>query len=105
MGYRGTYRLPNGDTKLDTLWMKYGLCRWVEDPDIFFPEGGSGQAAKMRADQSAAIKVCNECPVQRTCLEYALTTRQDNGVWGGTTERERKRILKVRARRKVRDTG
>jgi WhiB family redox-sensing transcriptional regulator len=40
--------------------------------------------------------VCSECPVQLDCLEYALAYRIDHGVWGGASERERRRILKQR---------
>ncbi len=45
-----------------------------------------------------ARKICATCPVTATCLEYALENRIDHGVWGGCSERERRRILK---RRKV----
>jgi WhiB family redox-sensing transcriptional regulator len=91
----GHLKLHNGYGHLDTTWMKQGLCRWVEDPDIFFPsEGFVG-----KDDQDAAKAVCNGCPVRRDCLEYALLTRQAFGIWGGFNARERKRMLKIRARR------
>jgi WhiB family redox-sensing transcriptional regulator len=44
----------------------------------------------------AARKICAACPVQEACLEYALVQRIDHGVWGGCSERERRRILKRR---------
>ena len=44
-----------------------------------------------------ARKVCSDCPVKSPCLEYALEHRIDHGVWGGTSERERRRILRARA--------
>jgi WhiB family redox-sensing transcriptional regulator len=56
----------------------------------FFPSDGSGVEAVQR--------VCAHCPVRLDCLEYALTNRLDYGVWGGTSERERQRILRVRRR-------
>ena len=71
-------------------WMQHGNCRGT-DPREFFPTGGSGVAA--------ALRVCAECPVRTECLEYALENRIDQGVWGGASERERRRIL--RQRRKV----
>jgi WhiB family redox-sensing transcriptional regulator len=43
-----------------------------------------------------ARAICKGCPVSNTCLEYALTERIDHGVWGGCSERERRRILKRR---------
>ncbi len=43
-----------------------------------------------------ARKVCADCPVKEPCLEYALTYRIDHGVWGGASERERRRILRRR---------
>ena len=43
-----------------------------------------------------ARKICNGCPVTEPCLEYALEHRIDHGVWGGCSERERRRILKRR---------
>jgi WhiB family redox-sensing transcriptional regulator len=49
----------------------------------------------------AARRVCADCPVKTECLEYALANRIDHGVWGGTSERERRRILKARARERV----
>jgi WhiB family redox-sensing transcriptional regulator len=42
--------------------------------------------------------VCNECSVQETCLEFALQGREKEGVWGGATEKERRRILRQRRR-------
>ncbi len=69
------------------------------DPEFFFPLGTTGPAA----DQAEAAKaVCANCPVIAACLNYALTTGQDVGVWGGTTEDERRQIR--RKRRQARRT-
>jgi WhiB family redox-sensing transcriptional regulator len=57
-------------------------------PGEFFPSDGVG------VDQ--ARRVCTQCPVQTECLEYALAYRIDHGVWGGCSERERRRILRQR---------
>ena len=78
-------RMERIDT--DTLWMVEGLCR-DKPPAIFFPSDGVGV--------DRARKICAGCPVRELCLEYALTNRIDHGVWGGTSERERRRILKRR---------
>ena len=68
-------------------WMAHGLCTSIP-PSTFFPSDGSGV--------EVARKICATCPVQQECLEYALQHRIDHGVWGGCSERERRRILKRR---------
>jgi WhiB family redox-sensing transcriptional regulator len=66
-------------------FFSYGLCAQT-DPEAFFPEqGGSTREAK---------RVCGRCEVQPECLEYALDTRQRYGVWGGLSERERRKLLR-----------
>jgi WhiB family redox-sensing transcriptional regulator len=70
-----------------TAWMARGNCRNYP-PATFFPSDGVG------VDRARAI--CKGCPVVTECLEYALTERVEHGVWGGCSERERRRILKRR---------
>ena len=65
------------------------------DPDLFFPISSSGPAAH-QAKRAKAI--CARCEIQRACLDYAIDAGPIQGVWGGTTERER-RLLKQRGRR------
>jgi WhiB family redox-sensing transcriptional regulator len=72
------------------VWRQRAACRGV-DPDIFYP------VSEEEADEARAI--CDDCTVREACLEYALTNRERDGVWGGATERERRRI--VRQRRKT----
>jgi len=72
---------------MDTQWMADGKCREVP-PALFFPSDGLGV--------QAAQRICAECPVSDACLEYALANRIDHGVWGGRSERERRRILRRR---------
>ena len=72
---------------MECEWMARGRCRDL-DPAIFFPSDGIGV--------QAAQRICSECPVKSPCLEYALVNRVDHGVWGGTSERERRRILRSR---------
>jgi WhiB family transcriptional regulator, redox-sensing transcriptional regulator len=55
---------------------------------VFFPSDGVGV--------DVARRICIDCPVKGICLEYALRNRIDHGVWGGTSERERRRILRQR---------
>jgi len=56
---------------------------------LFFPVGTTGHAL-LQIDR--AKQVCGECPVNVECLEYALETNQDSGIWGGTSEEERRNI-------------
>jgi WhiB family transcriptional regulator, redox-sensing transcriptional regulator len=72
---------------MENDWMGQGRCRDL-DPAVFFPSDGIGV--------QAAQRICSECPVKGPCLEYALDNRVDHGVWGGTSERERRRILRRR---------
>ena len=75
------------DPDSDTAWMAEGNCR-LHPPATFFPSDGVGV--------DKARKICRDCPVTSRCLEYALEERIDHGVWGGCSERERRRILKAR---------
>lgn len=75
---------------METDWMALGKCRDL-DPAIFFPSDGVGV--------QAAQRICQDCPQRVPCLEYALANRVDHGVWGGTSERERRRILRQRRAR------
>ena len=81
-------------------WRLRSACTDV-DTNLFFPVGLTGDAI----DQTNLAKaICRECPVQTQCLEFALRTTQDYGVWGGRTEDERRAIRRSRraaARRAV----
>jgi WhiB family redox-sensing transcriptional regulator len=75
-------------------WRDSAACLTV-DPELFFPVGNTGPAV----DQIEKAKaVCARCTVTEQCLQYALETSQDSGVWGGLSEDER-RALKRRAAR------
>lgn len=76
-------------------WRDYAECRDT-DPDLFFPVGTTGPALEQIASAKA---VCATCEVQGLCLEYAITTNQDSGVWGGTSEEERRQMRRARVAR------
>src|ERR1700712_4763342 len=59
------------------------------DPDLFFPIGSSGPALRQTARAKA---VCSGCPVRQECLEWAQSTHQTHGVWGGLDEHEREAL-------------
>jgi WhiB family redox-sensing transcriptional regulator len=73
-------------------WRAFGACR-EEDPELFFPISSKGPAAQQIA---AAKAVCARCQVRGECLQFALDNRQDYGVWGGTSEEERKEMRSQR---------
>jgi WhiB family redox-sensing transcriptional regulator len=75
---------------MNMSWRTKAACQGL-DPAIFYP------ASEEDADEAKAI--CGACPVRQPCLEYALANRERDGVWGGATEKERRRI--VRQRRKT----
>ena len=79
----------------DHSWRDQALCRDT-DPELFFPVGTTGYAL-VQIDR--AKQVCGECPVRAECLDFALDTNQDSGIWGGLTEEERRVIRRRRARR------
>lgn len=72
---------------MNPSWRQRGACRGL-DPDIFYPLSDE--------EAGAAKAVCAQCPVQKLCLEFALDTREAEGIWGGTTSRERRRLLRQR---------
>ena len=69
-------------------WQLQANCMGV-DPDLFFPERG--------ASTREAKEVCRGCVVREDCLEYALANGEKFGIWGGMSERERRRLRRARA--------
>jgi WhiB family redox-sensing transcriptional regulator len=78
-GFGGTDDFAPGSPE----WQEHALCAQT-DPEAFFPEkGGSTREAK---------KVCLSCDVRDRCLQYALDHDERFGIWGGLSERERRRL-------------
>ncbi len=77
---------------IDTSWQSSANCLGV-DPDLFFPERG--------ASTREAKEVCRGCVVKDDCLEYALASGEKFGIWGGMSERERRRIRRQRAQERA----
>ncbi len=77
-------------------WRNEAACRDV-DPDLFFPIGTTGIAVE---HVDAAKRICATCTVREPCLEFALASNQDAGVWGGLTEDERRTLKRARQRRR-----
>lgn len=84
-------------------WRGSAACRDT-NPELFFPVGTTGVAI----DQiNSAKEVCHLCPAEEKCLEFALATNQESGVWGGTSEEERRKVRKswVAAHRSARTSA
>lgn len=75
-------------------WRHRAACRDV-DPEMFFPIGDSGPALFQIEE---AKQVCRRCPVMDACLDWALSSGQDSGVWGGMSEDERRAARRRRTR-------
>lgn len=81
-------------------WRNRAACKDV-DPELFFPIGNVGPALDQIKE---AQRVCAGCGVRDVCLQWALESGQDSGVWGGLSEEER-RALKRKSRRNARSTS
>jgi WhiB family redox-sensing transcriptional regulator len=79
-------------------WRHHAACR-DEDPELFFPIGNTGPALLQIEE---AKSVCRRCPVREECLQFALETGQDAGVWGGLSEDERRALKRRNARARAR---
>ena len=77
-------------------WRDDAACLHA-DPDLFFPVGTIGPALD-QVDE--AKRICRTCPVQKRCLAWALNLRTLSGIWGGTTEDERRAIRRAARRRR-----
>ena len=81
-----TVRRVDEDDDNPLAWQADSLCAQT-DPEAFFPEkGGSTREAK---------KICSSCEVRSQCLEYALQNDERFGIWGGLSERERRKLRKT----------
>lgn len=76
---------------MNPLWRSKAACKGLE-PEIFYP------SSEDEDDALPAKAVCGECVVREACLEHALAIREKDGIWGGATERERRRIIRQRRR-------
>jgi WhiB family redox-sensing transcriptional regulator len=84
-----------------TDWRDEAACLHV-DPDLFFPFGTAGPALR-QVDE--AKRICRTCPVRTPCLTWALDQANSSGIWGGTTEDERRAIRRTAISRVHRREG
>ncbi|WP_124390575.1 WhiB family transcriptional regulator [Rhodococcus wratislaviensis] len=71
-------------------WQLRARCRYM-DSDLFFAKDNEKKGARVRRER-VAKEICRECPVRHQCFEYAMAARELFGVWGGTSESDRKRL-------------
>lgn len=82
-------------------WRRHAACLG-EDPDLFFPEGTPhSEAWQEQVDEAKSI--CHDCPVKDKCLQFAIDTEQENGVWGGLCGSEIQTV--VRRAKRLRNLG
>ena len=78
-------------------WTERAACREPGiDPELFFPAGETGLAARQQV--AAAKEVCARCPVTDLCRDWAVRAGEPEGIWGGTTPEERRRLRRRRLR-------
>lgn len=80
------YEILTAPINEERPWMVFGACRETDDPDMFFSPN--------KEQARAALALCATCPVRTDCLEYALDARERFGIWGGTTEKQRRKLLR-----------
>lgn len=81
-------------------WQKEAACRVYKGEkrgSIFYPKGETGPDNINKISRAKAF--CSSCAVRAACLEYAISIREDHGIWGGLTEAERRRVIRQRKRK------
>ena len=79
----------------DELWQLKAACRGPQ-ASVFFPPSHFERKDEKEMREAGAKAICATCSVREPCLEYALTNREHDGVWGGATEKERRRMIRQR---------
>jgi WhiB family redox-sensing transcriptional regulator len=76
-----------GTGSMSNAWQQFAACKG-QDPDIFYP----------RNEEEAAVakRICARCVVSEACLQHAIANGERDGVWGGASGRERRRMLRQR---------
>lgn len=75
------------ETRRKPDWRDEGLCR-NKEPELFF--------SNLARDEAEAKAICRNCPVRSACAEWSIATVQPYGTWGGMTEKERRKLLRIR---------
>jgi WhiB family redox-sensing transcriptional regulator len=76
----------------ERTWKERAACRGPES-FVFFPPPHSERRDEREARETKAKQICAQCPVRAPCLEFALSVKEQHGIWGGLTESERRHLL------------
>ncbi len=79
-------------TRYELNWRDRALCRGPQAEIFFAPFTGEGRNER-RNRETAAKAICAKCSVRSECLDYAIQIKEQHGIWGGTSERERKKLI------------
>jgi hypothetical protein len=93
----------NASTKLEKLHLaieELGTVQCQNFPDEMYEEEENVEA---RAMQHIIKQICSDCPIRFLCLDYAITAREQHGIWGGMTTKERNEIIRQRQNEKRRE--
>jgi WhiB family redox-sensing transcriptional regulator len=85
----------------DREFMKRGACLG-SNPGVFHPDE---EERRFTARVEEAKAICDMCPVKQECFEYAIKYKERQGVWGGTSERDRRKIFRAQSRRRRSQAG
>lgn len=77
--------------QVETLWQHRAACRGPNH-GIFFPPSQMERRSEKRMREKRAKEICASCPVLQDCRNYAITIREQHGIWGGLTEGERRLV-------------
>jgi WhiB family redox-sensing transcriptional regulator len=94
----GPPKAPKVTFEMGPNWQRWAACRGT-DGDDWFPVGNTHDA---QAQIEECRAVCRRCPVMESCLQFALETGQEAGVWGGMSEDERRALKRRAARNRAR---
>jgi WhiB family redox-sensing transcriptional regulator len=89
-----SHKMPLDPKPNQWAWQQQGLCRYVGTEAFFYEDQERGEDKQRRI--RTAIKTCSQCPVILQCREFAITTGQQHGIWGGMTEEELAKERKAR---------
>ena len=78
-------------------WQVKAACRGPQGTAVFFPPSNFERKDEKEDRESKAKAICRGCPVNKPCLEYAISIKELHGIWGGTNEAERKALLASRS--------
>ena len=87
--------------RIEENWQLKAACRGPQSA-VFFPPAQFERKEDKLHRERRAKDICTSCAVRRECLDYALATNQDSGIWGGLTEDERRQIRRRRAAQRQR---